>query len=123
MDDQRACRRPALGFVNLGDRLGIESIGAEPVYRLCRKRHEFAGAAKALEQKIARYRPRWLAFLGKAAWAEISKDRNVEWGAQARRFGGARVWVLPNPSGLNRNFNLAALVESYQALRKALAVS
>jgi TDG/mug DNA glycosylase family protein len=82
-------------------------------------RNEFAGSAKALEKKILKYRPRWLAFLGKAAYAEISGEKNLQWGEHASRFGGARVWVLPNPSGLNRNFNLQTLVEHYQALRNA----
>jgi TDG/mug DNA glycosylase family protein len=83
-------------------------------------RRELAGAAKALEKKIIKYRPRWLAFLGKAAYAEITGEKDLQWGEHASRFGGARVWVLPNPSGLNRNFGLAALVESYQALRNAI---
>jgi TDG/mug DNA glycosylase family protein len=34
-------------------------------------------------------------------------------------FAGARVWVLPNPSGLNRAFSLQALVAAYQELRNA----
>jgi double-stranded uracil-DNA glycosylase len=83
-------------------------------------RSELAGAAKALEKKMIKYRPRWLAFLGKAAYAEISGEKTLQWGEQASRFGGARVWVLPNPSGLNRNFSLATLVESYRALRNAV---
>jgi TDG/mug DNA glycosylase family protein len=83
-------------------------------------RGEFAGSAKALEKKIVKYRPRWLAFLGKAAYAEISGEKDLQWGEQASRFGGARVWVLPNPSGLNRNFSLPGLIEHYAALREAL---
>jgi TDG/mug DNA glycosylase family protein len=29
-------------------------------------------------------------------------------------------WILPNPSGLNRGFTLAALVTAYAELRMAL---
>jgi hypothetical protein len=32
------------------------------------------------------------------------------------RFGGAEVWVLPNPSGLNRSFSLKALTSAYRDL-------
>jgi TDG/mug DNA glycosylase family protein len=83
-------------------------------------REEFAASAKALEKKIGKYRPRWLAFLGKAAYAEISGEKTLQWGAQANRFGGAKIWVLPNPSGLNRNFSLTGLIEHYGALHEAL---
>ena len=36
---------------------------------------------------------------------------------QQATFGAARVWVLPNPSGLNRAFDLAGLVAAYSELR------
>jgi TDG/mug DNA glycosylase family protein len=44
-----------------------------------------------------------------------------EWGAQRASFAGARVWVLPNPSGLNRAFTLDRLVQAYTALRVSVA--
>jgi TDG/mug DNA glycosylase family protein len=81
--------------------------------------HEFHEATAALERKLRHYRPRYVAFLGKPAFAAISQQRRVDWGAQVIRFGGAKVWVLPNPSGLNRAFNLTALVASYRELRTA----
>jgi double-stranded uracil-DNA glycosylase len=84
-------------------------------------RQELVLAAAALERKIARYAPRHVAFLGKAAYAAIAGDPGIPWGPQPTPFGGASVWVLPNPSGLNRNFSLAALVEAYRELRLALA--
>ncbi len=84
-------------------------------------RDELAQAADTLRQKIEHYAPRTLAFLGKAAYSAITTQRNIQWGAQPASFGGAAVWVLPNPSGLNRNFSLDALVEAYKALRLAVA--
>lgn len=77
---------------------------------------EFHEAAEKLERKLRRYRPRYLAFLGKPAFAAIFRQRRVDWGEQSIRFGGAEVWVLPNPSGLNRAFSLDALVSSYRDL-------
>jgi len=64
--------------------------------------------------------PRNLAFLGKAAYAAIVKNPNIQWGRQAAPFAGAPVWVLPNPSGLNRNFSLDALVAVYREMRLAM---
>jgi TDG/mug DNA glycosylase family protein len=79
-------------------------------------RHEFLAASAALGQKIERYGPRYIAFLGKAAYSTISGQRKVEWGPQPTAFAGAKAWVLPNPSGLNRAFNLDDLVQAYRQL-------
>jgi double-stranded uracil-DNA glycosylase len=80
---------------------------------------EIQAAAAQFEQKIGHYAPRFVAFLGKMALAGMSGQRDIEWGLQARDFGGARAWVLPNPSGLNRSFSLDALVSAYRELRLA----
>jgi TDG/mug DNA glycosylase family protein len=81
---------------------------------------EFVLGAPVLERKIRRYKPRALAFLGKAAYAAIVGKRDIDWGSQSAEFGGAAVWVLPNPSGLNRAFSASDLVERYRALRLSL---
>ncbi|MFU2330360.1 G/U mismatch-specific DNA glycosylase [Pseudomonas sp. NFX98] len=79
--------------------------------------HEFTAAAAAFEQKITRHAPRYVAFLGKAAYSALSGQRNVEWGLQDRTFGNAAVWILPNPSGRNLAFSLDQLVDAYRQLR------
>ncbi len=81
---------------------------------------EFTDAAATLLTKVELYRPLYLAFLGKAAYAGISGKRVIEWGEQPERFGPARVWVLPNPSGRNRSFSLQSLVQAYSGLQNAL---
>jgi len=83
-------------------------------------KEEFVEAEAALLEKLARYRPRCIAFLGKAAYGAITGRREVAWGEQPERFGGARAWILPNPSGLNRGFTREQLVEAYQVLHRAL---
>jgi len=82
--------------------------------------HEFSAAAAGFEQKIARHAPRFVAFLGKAAYCALSGQREVAWGLQAKTFGNAAVWVLPNPSGRNRAFSLEQLVAAYRELRLAV---
>ncbi|NWE18858.1 G/U mismatch-specific DNA glycosylase [Pseudomonas sp. P7548] len=84
-------------------------------------RHEFKDAAAAFEQKIRRSAPHFVAFLGKAGYSALSGQRDIAWGLQPQAFGGAAVWVLPNPSGRNLAFNLEQLVEAYQALHAAIA--
>jgi TDG/mug DNA glycosylase family protein len=82
--------------------------------------HEFTAAGAAFEQKIARHAPRFVAFLGKAAYGALSGRREIAWGLQAQTFGNAAVWVLPNPSGRNRGFSLEQLVTAYRELRLAV---
>ncbi|MCP2021993.1 UNVERIFIED_ORG: TDG/mug DNA glycosylase family protein [Pseudomonas reinekei] len=82
--------------------------------------HEFSAAAAGFEQKIAHHAPRFVAFLGKAAYCALSGQREVAWGLQAKTFGNAAVWVLPNPSGRNRAFSLEQLVAAYRELRLAV---
>jgi len=81
--------------------------------------HEFAAGAKALRARIRKYAPAHLAFMGKAAYRVIEKRALVDWGLQAERFEGARAWVMPNTSGLNRAFRLADLVIAYRELHQA----
>jgi TDG/mug DNA glycosylase family protein len=54
------------------------------------------------------------------ACAAIARTPEIAWGPQREPFAGASVWVLPNPSGLNRNFSLEDLVAAYGELRAAL---
>lgn len=82
---------------------------------------EFARARGGFEAKMAHYAPRYLAFLGKRALSAMIGEPRIHWGRQDKMLSGAHVWVLPNPSGLNRGFTLQALVRSYSELRDAIA--
>lgn len=86
------------------------------------KRDDFIQARPELERKIRRYGPRYIAFLGKPACSAIFNQREVRWGRQTMRFGGAQVWVLPNPSGLNRAFTLEGLIAAYRELSEVAAL-
>ena len=60
------------------------------------------------------FQPKYLAFLGKAAYKAFSKKKEIIWGHQPEDFCGAKVWVLPNTSGLNRRFSIDQLVTYYK---------
>jgi len=81
---------------------------------------EFAAATARFEQKIVRYAPRFVAFLGKPGFAALSGKKEVTWGEQAMTIGDAVAWVLPNPSGRNRAFSLDQLVTQYRELHRAV---
>ncbi len=61
--------------------------------------------AEALEAKVSAHRPSWLAFTSKEAGKAAARhagERPPGLGEQAWTFGGARVFVLPSPSGRNQ---------------------
>jgi len=77
-------------------------------------KEEFEEALKSFTSKIIKYQPKYVAFLGKAAYKVFSKKKEILWGEQPEDFCGAKVWVLPNTSGLNRGFTLDSLVTYYK---------
>jgi TDG/mug DNA glycosylase family protein len=82
---------------------------------------ELREGGKALAEKIARYQPVALAVLGKDAFKKAFRQSKVEWGRQAITIGETEIWVLPNPSGLNRATQ-EKLTAAYQELDRALAM-
>ncbi|KAA2242718.1 G/U mismatch-specific DNA glycosylase [Chitinophaga agrisoli] len=103
---------------------GLTTVVERPTTRADElAKHEFADSAVAFTRKIEQYRPRYVAFLGKPAFQALSGLKTIAWGAQDMKFGGARVWVLPNPSGLNRGFSLSDLVGYYNELYQVISVN
>lgn len=77
-------------------------------------KEEFDDALETFKSKITEFQPQYVAFLGKAAYKAFSKKKEIPWGQQPESFCGAKVWVLPNTSGLNRGFSLDDLVMYYK---------
>lgn len=98
------------------------AVGRPTVSATDLSRADYLAARPYFGRKIARYRPRYLAFLGKAACSVFLKQRDVSWGLQPTTFGGSVVWVLPNPSGLNCAFTIGMLTDAYRELSEAVAV-
>lgn len=80
---------------------------------------ELRRGARALAAKVRRYRPVWLAVLGVGAYRIAFGRPRAALGPQSEPLGLARVWVLPNPSGLNAHYPLADLVRQFADLRRA----
>lgn len=109
--------RPENDRTILNYQCGLTAVVDRPTARADQlSLHEFTAAAASFEQKIARYAPRFVAFLGKAAYGALSGQREITWGLQSKTFGNAQVWVLPNPSGRNLAFTLDQLVGAYRQL-------
>ena len=76
-------------------------------------KEEFSNSFEIFKTKMTKYQPKYIAFLGKAAYVAFSGKKQIPWGKQSEDFCGISVWVIPNPSGLNRGFSLDDLVVSY----------
>ena len=70
---------------------------------------------------MARYRPLWLAVLGLGAYRTAFARPKAAMGPQAETVGGAGVWILPNPSGLNANYRPADFARLFRELKDAAA--
>jgi len=104
-----------LGLTNLIARPtpGIDTLGLE----------EYVAGAKTLRRKIRRLKPEVVAFIGVTLFRSVFARRAgqpVVLGLQEERFEGARVFVLPNPSGRNANFSYAEMLDAFVRLRRAL---
>ena len=77
-----------------------------------------AGAVR-LRALVAEHRPRWLAVVGVTAYRTAFGAPRAAVGPQEQPLGGTRVWVLPNPSGLNAHWQLPEMIAEFARLRLA----
>lgn len=79
---------------------------------------EIVAGGEKLRAKVLRYRPRVLAVLGVGAYRTAFNQPKATVGRQEERIGDTVLWVLPNPSGLNANYQAAALARLFRELRE-----
>lgn len=84
---------------------------------------ELEAGRHALEAKLRRLEPTWLAILGVGAYRAAFGERRAVLGPQARTMGNTRIWLLPNTSGLNAHYRLADFVRYFTELREAIRAS
>nr|BBJ55391.1 mismatch-specific DNA-glycosylase [Streptomyces avermitilis] len=100
--------------------LGITNVVARATARADElTAQEYREGGRLLGAKVERLRPRWLAVVGVTAYRAAFDDRKARVGPQERTIGASRVWVLPNPSGLNAHWTAATMAEEFGRLREA----
>lgn len=84
---------------------------------------EIERGRRALARKIAKLRPRVVAFVGLSVYQMYFRlPKSGGAGAKPETIGGARVFVVPNPSGLNASFpGFEHKVVWFRALKKLVA--
>ncbi len=82
-------------------------------------KEEFVAGGRRLERKVRRYRPEWVAVVGIGAYrAAFGRPRALV-GPQPERLGPTRLWLLPQPSGLNANHQMPELTAAFRELSEA----
>jgi TDG/mug DNA glycosylase family protein len=68
---------------------------------------------------VKRYAPRFLAVLGIGAYRSAFAKPGASLGLQDETIAATRIWVLPNPSGLNAHYGAPQLAALFRELREA----
>jgi len=101
--------------------LGVTNIVARATARADElTRDELRAGAWALTALVTRYEPAAVAVAGISAYRQAFDRPKAVMGEQADRIAGARLWVLPNPSGLNAHYQAPALAAAFRELRTAM---
>ena len=89
----------------------------------CRRSTSARSSVVTLGRKVRRWKPQVVAFVGVTLFRVVSGRRpgdKVALGLQTDVFEGARVFVLPNPSGRNANFSYQEMLGAFRAFAAML---
>jgi TDG/mug DNA glycosylase family protein len=114
-EEEMALLDHGLGLTNL---VGRETRGVMDL-----SREEMEGGRRALLAKIRKCQPLVVVFVGITVYRSFfgkKPGEPVACGEQAERIDGARVFVVPNPSGRNAHFSHAQMLEHFRAVALAL---
>ena len=83
-------------------------------------KEEILAGGERLRAKVLRYHPKILAILGLGAYRTAFNQPKAIVGRQPDLIGNTVLWVLPNPSGLNANYQPAALARLFRELKESV---
>jgi double-stranded uracil-DNA glycosylase len=101
-----------LGVTNLVARATAQAAELDPA--------ELRAGGDRLAALIADRRPAVLAVAGVTAYRTAFGRPRASIGPQPDALAGARLWILPNPSGLNASWTLPRIAEAFRELREAV---
>ena len=81
---------------------------------------EYVEGGKMLVKKIEKYKPQNLAVLGIGAFRTAFQQPKAKLGLQMDKIGKTRVWLLPNPSGLNAHYQADDLAKLFREVLKTV---
>ena len=101
-----------LGIVSLVDRA---SLAADELTT-----EELVAGAQRLAVKVAQFQPHWVAILTIGLYRRAFGRPQAQLGPQPEMIVGSRLWLLPNPSGLNAHYSPMALGKLFSTFREAV---
>jgi len=84
---------------------------------------ELVAGRRSLARRLRPYTPRWVVIFGVGAYRVAFGQPNARIGLQPSALAGARVWVLPSPSGANGCYPLVDLVRELRSFHDAIKQS
>lgn len=81
---------------------------------------EYVEGGRVLVKKLEKFKPQVLAVLGLGAYRTAFNKPKAKLGPQTEMFGNTRVWLLPNPSGLNAHYSLANFIEMFAEIKRSI---
>jgi TDG/mug DNA glycosylase family protein len=109
--EERELIRCGYGITNIVNRSTASAAELDP--------EELLKGGRLLAAKVKRFRPRIVAVLGLQAFRIAFGQPQAGFGLREERIGSSRVWILPNPSGLNASYQLPALTRMFRLVRLA----
>jgi TDG/mug DNA glycosylase family protein len=102
-----------LGITNLVARATVQAAELDDA--------ELKAGGKRLAGLVREHQAAVVAVAGVTAYRQAFGRPKASIGPQDVTLAGARLWVLPNPSGLNAHWTLEAIAGQFAALRAAVA--
>ena len=110
--EQAELTRYGLGITNIAPRATAQAAELTPA--------ELRAGADRLRDLVDARRPRVVAIAGVTAYRTAFARPKALLGPQPEPLGPARLWILPNPSGLNASWTLPRLTQAFRELREAV---
>ena len=108
---QQELTRYGLGITNIAPRATAQAAELTPA--------ELREGGQRLQALVAARRPGYVAILGVTAYRTAFARPRALIGPQPDLLATARLWILPNPSGLNASWQPPRLAAAFRELRTA----
>jgi double-stranded uracil-DNA glycosylase len=106
--EERELLKKGYGITNIVNRTTANASELTP--------SELKEGGRLLSEKVLKSRPKALAILGIDAYRKAFDRPKAALGLQPEQIGTTRIWILPNPSGLNAHYQLKDLAELFKEL-------
>lgn len=103
--------------------IGITNIAPRATARASElSRDELRAGARDLVARVEEWKPAVVAVAGITAYRVAFERPRAQMGRRDELLGGAELWIVPNPSGLNAHETITTLAAAYRRVAKAAGI-